>query len=261
MSRSMEDEIRMTALIVDDEPIARKVLREDLVALGEVEVIGEADNGSSGLAMILSLKPDIVFLDLQMPEMPGLEVVRRINHGSHLPAVIIITAYDQYAIQALDAGALDYLLKPIGPDRLRAALDRVRRFVGDQLEIAERLVKLQEIQLGHQPPRSRKIVGRDGEEFVFLNVEEILAFQSEGNLVWILTVKSKFLATLSLRAIQERLKDSNFRRIHRNVLVNVEHVRKMSPITSQRWMLTLVNNMEFIVSKRSARNIRDLLIW
>ena len=251
----------MTALIVDDEPIARKVLREDLEALGDVNVIGEADNGSSALAKILNLKPDIVFLDLQMPELSGLEVARRIRQGTHLPIVIIITAYDQYAIQALDAGALDYLLKPIGPDRLREAIGRARRFLGNPAEIAERLLQLQEVQIEQHTPRPRKFAGRDGEEFVLLNVDEILAFQSEGDLVWIVTAKRKYLASQTLRAIQERLKSTNFRRIHRNALVNLDHVQKMSAITSQRWILTLINNKEFVVSKRLARNVRDLLSW
>ena len=251
----------MTALLVDDEPIARKVLRDDLEAEGNVEIIGEADNGSFALTKILSLKPDIVFLDLQMPELSGLEVARRIRQGTHLPIIIIITAYDQYAIQALDAGALDYLLKPISPERLRKAIERARRFLGNTMEIAERLVKLQEIQLEPHQPRLRKVVGRDGEEFVLLNVEEILAFQSEGDLVWILTAKRRYLATLTLRAIEERLKSTNFRRIHRNAIVNLNHVQKMGAITSQRWILTLVNNKEFVVSKRLARNVRDLLSW
>ena len=92
-------------------------------------------------------------------------------------------------------------------------------------------------------------------------MEEILAFQSEGDLVWIVTTKRKYHATLTLRAIEERLKLTSVRRIHRNALVNLDHVRKMSAITSQRWILTLVNNMEFVVSKRLARNVRDLVSW
>jgi len=249
----------MNALIVDDEPIARQVLREELEAMGDVTIAGEAGNGSSALAKILNLKPDVVFLDIQMPEFSGLEVARRIRQGAHLPVIIFVTAFDQYAIQALDAGALDYLLKPISPARLKEAVQRARRFRGNPNEVAERLAKIQEVQLEPQPRLTRKIVGRDGEEFVLLNAEEILAFQSDGDLVWIVTAKRRYLATLTLRVLQERLQTANFRRIHRNALVNMDHVRKMSAITSQRWVLTLSNGMEFVVSKRMASTVRDLL--
>src|SRR4051794_15421526 len=115
----------MRALIVDDEPVARKVLREELEVEG-VEVDGEADNGETALTQISSLKPDVMFLDIEMPVMNGFELLEQLN-GGHLPAIIMVTAYDQYAIQAFEAGAIDYLLKPIGQDRLVRSLDRVRR--------------------------------------------------------------------------------------------------------------------------------------
>jgi two-component system LytT family response regulator len=251
----------MTALIVDDEPIARKVLREELEVAGDIEVVGEADNGSAALSQILNLKPDVVFLDLQMPEFTGIEVAKRLRQGSHLPAVIVVTAYDQYAIEALDAGAMDYLLKPISQERLHDALERVRRISGKPGEVAERLARLQELPLDVHSARVRKIVGRDNDEYVILNVAEIFAFQADGDLVWILTAKKKYLATQSLRTIQERLQHTNFRRIHRSALVNIDHVRKMSTLTSQRWLLTLSNGIEFIVSKRLAHNVRELLTW
>lgn len=252
----------MTALIVDDEPIARKILREELELANDIQVIGEADNGSAALAQTLNLKPDIVFLDLQMPEVSGIEVARRLHRGSHLPAIIIVTAYDQYAIQALDAGAIDYLLKPISQDRLHEALERVRRVHGNQHLLAERLARTQEAPLDTPAsPKVQKIVGREREEYVILNAAEIYAFQADGDLVWILTAKKKYLATQSLRTIQERLQYTNFRRVHRSALVNIDHVRKMSTLTSQRWLLTLSNGFEFIVSKRLAHNVRELLTW
>jgi two-component system LytT family response regulator len=251
----------MTALIVDDEPIARKILREELDVAGDVHVVGEADNGSAALAQIVNLKPDLVLLDLQMPEFGGIEVARRIRQGSHLPYVIVVTAHDQHAIQALDAGVVDYLLKPINPERLHEALERVRRICGNQTEIAERLVRIHEAPWDAHFERLRKIIGRDGEEYVLLSTAEIFAFQADGDLVWILTAKKKYLATQSLRAIQDRLQHTNFRRIHRNALVNIDHVRKMSTLTSQRWLLTLSNGIEFVVSKRLARNVRELLSW
>jgi DNA-binding LytR/AlgR family response regulator len=115
----------LKALIVDDEPIARRVLREDLELLPNVEVVGEADNGKDALLQIEKLKPDAVFLDLQMPVMSGFEVVRNLS-GTNAPVVVIVTAFDQHAIQAFEAGAVDYLLKPVNEARLRTASDRKR---------------------------------------------------------------------------------------------------------------------------------------
>nr|WP_321473131.1 LytTR family DNA-binding domain-containing protein [uncultured Paludibaculum sp.] len=249
----------MTALIVDDEPIGRKVLREELEGAGDLQIIGEADSGSTALARILNLKPDIVFLDMQLPEFSGIEVARRIRQGDHLPIVIMVTAFEQYAIQALDAGAVDYLLKPVRPERLHEAVDRARRIWGHPAEVAERLVRVQEAPTEQPTPVARKVVGRDREEYVLLNTSEVYAFQADGDLVWIVTAKRKYLATQSLRVIQDRLKHENFRRIHRNALVNVDHVRKMSTLSSQRWLLTLSSGIEFVVSKRLARNVRELL--
>ena len=112
------------SLIVDDEPIARQVLREELDQIPDVEIVGEAEHGEEALRKIASLEPDVVFLDLQMPGMGGFEVIRKLE-GGKLPIVVIVTAYDQHAIQAFEAGAVDYLLKPVNEARLRKALDLV----------------------------------------------------------------------------------------------------------------------------------------
>lgn len=249
----------LKTLIVDDEPIARKVLREGLEALGDIEIVGEAETGAAALDQIASHQPDLVLLDLQMPVMGGLEVVRSLRRGSHMPVVVIVTAYDQYALQAFEAGAVDYLLKPVGEERLAEAVDRARRVTGN--EAAERLAQLQEIADRPGTPRPRRIVGKVGEEFFLLSTEEIYAFQADGDLVWILTAKKKYLATQTLKVLEQRLANSSFRRIHRNALVNVDHVRKMSALSSQRWLITLSNDQEFVASKRQARSVRELLNW
>lgn len=249
------------SLIVDDEPIARQVLREELEQIHDVEIVGEAEHGQEALRKIADLEPDVVFLDLQLPGMGGFDVIRKLE-GGKLPIVVIVTAYDQHAIEAFDAGAVDYLLKPVTEARLRKALDRVRQLYGKRLEIAESLAQL--AATGSEPPvtaRVRKIVGRKGEEYFLLDIEEVLALQADGELVWIITGQQRFLATQSLRSLEERLKGLPFRRVHRNAIVNVSHVRKMSSMSSQRWLLTLNNGQELIVSKRQAHGVRHLLRW
>ena len=247
--------MNLRTLIVDDEPVARQVLREELAEIPSIDLIGEADGGARALAMIDELDPDLVLLDLQMPEVGGFDVIRRIGSGCRAPLVIIVTAWDQHALQAFDAGAIDYLLKPVPQERLAQAIERARRASGR--EAAEQLARLQEIGDGGGAPK--RIVGRAGEEYFLLQTAEIFAFEADGDLVWIHTAKRKYLATQTLRTFEQRLAGASFRRIHRNALVNVNHVRKMSPLTSQRWLVTLGNNQEFIVSKRQAAGVRELL--
>jgi len=246
-------------LIVDDEPIARQVLREELELIADVEVIGEAADGAAALEKIGAEQPDLVLLDLQMPAMSGLDVVRELKHSAHAPVIVIVTAYDQHALQAFDAGAIDYLLKPVGQERLSQAVERARRVTGRQA--MERIAQLQEMADPAAGPRVRRIVGKVGEEYFLLSADEIYAFQAEGDLVWIVTAKRKFLATQTLKELELRLGNSSFRRIHRNALVNVDHVRKMSALSSQRWLITMNNDQEFIASKLQARIVRDLLTW
>ncbi|MGD0049340.1 MAG: LytTR family DNA-binding domain-containing protein [Bryobacteraceae bacterium] len=247
----------LRTLIVDDEPIARQVLREELELIDGVEVMGEADNGAKALDQIARLRPDLVLLDLQMPAMSGFEVVSGIRRGAHIPVIVIVTAYDSYAVQAFEAGAIDYLLKPVAHERLQQAVERASRV--SERQAVERLAQLQEIAAPAPGPRPRKIVGRVGEEYFLLDAGEIFAFQAEGELVWITTAQKKYRATQSLKAIEQRLGRSNFERIHRNALINVDHVRKMSALSSQRWLITLSNDQEFIASKRRAHGVRQFL--
>jgi two-component system, LytTR family, response regulator len=245
-------------LIIDDEPIARHVLREALAAFPEIAGVGEAENGKQAFRMIRELRPEVVFLDLQMPGMSGFEVIR--NLEPPLPIVVIVTAFDQHAIQAFESGAVDYLLKPVSEERLAKAVERVKNLKGDQNEIAAAVAKIANaapVELEHG--RTRRIVGRIGEEYYLLNADEVLAFQAERELVWIVTAKQRMLGTQSLRAIETRLNSPEFQRVHRNAIVNVNHVRKMSSLTSQRWLITLSNGLQLIVSKRQAHNIRRIL--
>lgn len=250
----------MRALIVDDEPIARRVLREELELLREVLVVGEAGDGKEALQKIAKLRPDVVFLDLQMPVMSGFEVVRNLSEPP-LPVVVIVTAFDQHAIEAFEAGAIDYLLKPVSEARLRTAVERARHLQGKPGEVAARLDKIASAAESSNVFRSRKVVGRSGEEYFFLDADDILAFQAERELVWIITSKQRLLATQSLRVIEERLAGPQFQRVHRNAIVNVNHIRKMSALSSQRWLITLSNSLQLVVSKRQAHNIRSILHW
>lgn len=249
----------LRALLVDDEPIARRVLREEIEDLGAAEIAGEADTGERALEQIDRLKPDLVFLDLQMPEMDGFEVIR--NLPLDPPAIVIVTAFDQHAIRAFEEGAIDYLLKPVSRDRLEHCLTRLNRVVPGAESRMAHTAKLRAF--AEQAPNAQKmkIVGRLGEEYHLLSSDQVFAFQAERELVWIVTRKQRYLATQPLKNVQEKVACLNFARIHRNALVNLDQVAKMSPLSSQRWLLTLNNSMEFVVSKRQAHAVHRLLHW
>jgi len=247
-------------LIVDDEPVARQVLREELGLVGDVEIVGEAENGSDALTQIERLRPELVLLDLEMPGLGGFDVICRLPEGT-LPIVIIVTAYNQHAIRAFEAGALDYLLKPVSQERLGKALARVRTLRGRTREVAESLARFSDVAEPSSGRRNRKVVGRSGEQYFLLDLDDVLALQADRNLVWIVTARQRFLAMHTLREMDARLRDGGFQRVRRNALVNVNHVRKMAPLSSQRWMLTLSNGQEFIVSKRLARQVGSMLEW
>jgi two-component system, LytTR family, response regulator len=251
----------LRVLIVDDEPIARKVLREELEQAPDVEIVGEAEHGAAALTLISEHHPDLVLLDLEMPAMSGFEMLNYID-ATPAPVVVIVTAYDQHAIRAYEAGAIDYLLKPVSQTRLAQSLERARRLAANPAQVMERIGRLQE--LSPRKPKEvqiRKVVGKSGEDYFLLDLDEVLAFQADGDLTWILTAKQRYLASQTLKALEEKLKNTSFRRIHRNAMVNLNHIRKLSMITSQRWLMTLSDGHEFVVSKRQAHNVRRLLKW
>jgi two-component system, LytTR family, response regulator len=230
----------MKALIVDDEPIARQILREYLEDIPDIEIVGEAANGAEAVELISRDAPEVVFLDLQMPELGGIEVARKLRRGS-TPVVVFVTAFENRALDAFDAGAVDYLLKPIRKERLEAALVKARtQLAGMKPQAAAR----------------RKIVGRMGNRTHLLEPAEVVAFQADGELVFIVTAHGKYFANQSLRALEARLEAPQFRRIHRKTIINVDHVREISPLSSKRWLLLMSNGMEVVVSKRMAGLIR-----
>lgn len=254
------DPVPMKTLIVDDEPIARRVLAEELEAFPEVSLEGEASNGKQALLKIAELKPDLVFLDLQMPGMSGFDVIQNLEQSTP-PVVVIVTAYDQHAIRAFEAGAIDYLLKPVNAARLQKAVERASALRRRPLAAAQELARVAASADAMSPSAGRKIVGRTGEEYHLLDADDVLAFQAERELVWIITARQRLLATQPLQTIEQRLAGTQFRRVHRNAIVNVNHVRKMSALSSQRWLVTLSNSQQLIVSKRLAHGIREILHW
>ncbi len=235
----------MRILIADDEPLARQVLAELLEEIHGVTLAGEAASGHEAVEKALALRPDLILLDLHMPGLDGLAVARALR-GSPLPLVIYVTAFDQHALAAFDSGAIDYLLKPVRKERLQAALEKARRHLA-----------------GLAPPKEdpRRIVGRTGTDLHLLDPAEVIAFKAEGDTVLILTQQGRYYSDHSLRQLEERLPQSRFRRVHRAIIINTDHIRKISPLTSRRFLLQMSGGLEAVVSKRMAGAIREATKW
>ena len=233
----------MRVLIADDEPIAREILREHVDSIAGLEIAGEASTGAETISRILDLRPDVVLLDLQMPELDGLAVVRSLS-AERAPAIIFVTAYENHALAAFEVGAIDYLLKPVRRERLEKALEKARK-----------QMKPQAVE------NPRKIVGRRDSDMYLLDPSEIVAFQAEGELVRIVTTGQKYLSDHSLKTLEDKLDPKRFRRIHRGTIINTDHIRKISPLSSKRWLLKMSNNFEAVVSKRLASAIREDTRW
>lgn len=237
----------MKILIADDEPVAREVLRGELEFLPGVEIVGEAAHGEEAVEKILALRPDVVLLDYEMPGRNGLDVVASL--GLRAPLVIFVTAYQEHALAAFEVGALDYLLKPIRRERLEQALEKAR------LRLAA----------AAPPPDPgvlpKKIVGRRGPDLYLLDPDDIIAFEADGELVHVITAQQKFLCDYTLKALEEKLPPGQFRRIHRKTIINTGHIRRISPLSSKRWLLRMSNGYEAVVSKRLGGAIREQTRW
>jgi DNA-binding LytR/AlgR family response regulator len=229
-------------LIADDEPVARQILREHLESIPAVEIVGEAATGSETAQRILDLDPDVVLLDQQMPEMDGLSVVRHLR--ARMPLVIFVTAFEQHALDAFDVGAVDYLLKPVRQERLERAIEKARRQIRPQTKTVV-----------------KKIAGRRGSDIYLLDPAEIVAFQAEGEIVHIITPQQKYLAEATLKELEKEPALAGFRRVHRATLINSAHIRKISPLSSRRWLLKMSNGFEAVVSKRLASALREQERW
>ncbi len=238
----------MRILIVDDEPLARSVLSELLGEIPGVSVAGEAATSAEALDLVSRLSPDLLLLDIHMPGMDGLALARSLR-GAAAPLVIYVTAYEKHALAAFDSGAVDYLLKPVRQERLGAAIDKARA------QLAGR--KPQPVV--HDAPR--RIIGRLGEELHLIDPQDVVAFRAGDDGVSVLTAAARYLSDQPLKWLEARLPSPPFRRIHRAIIINTDHIRSIAPLSSRRFLLRLTGGREAVVSRRMAGAIREATHW
>lgn len=247
----MHDPAKVTALIADDEPVARAGMRRMLREVEWIACMGEASNGPAAIEAIDTLKPELVFLDIQMPGLSGIEVLRRLRHQ---PFVVFTTAYAQHAVTAFELGALDYLLKPFGEERLRATLDRIRAAVGEPR--ASSFDRASEA-MGHAP-MSRLFV-RTGRSIVPILVSNIAWFEAVGDYIAAHVGDAQHLLHLSLSQLEGRLDPQRFKRVHRTHIVNLDHVAAFRSDLNGHVQAELKDGTVLQVSRAKARELRRIV--
>lgn len=249
----------MRALVVDDEKLARDRLLGFLKAVDDVEVVGQAGNGVEATKQIDEKRPDVVFLDVQMPGKDGFAVLKAIEHR---PQVVFATAFDEYAIKAFDVHAADYLLKPISRQRLHEALRRVR----ERLDNHGQTPDLHEIVRALEARERRyatQIPAHKGKQILVLSTEDVFWFEVEYRLVYAHTATDRFMTSFTLKDLEERLDPEVFFRAHKSRLVNLNHVRAIVPWFGGRFKLVMRNAAasEVELSRAQARVLRRRMKW
>lgn len=240
------------ALIAEDEPLARRTLRELAREIDWLDIVGEAEDGRIALRLINRLEPDLLFLDVQMPELTGLQVLERTTHR---PAVVFTTAFDRYAVTAFELEAIDYLVKPFGRKRFVATMERVRRHL-DTEQVEDVGGRLEEA-LRDGPVR--RLFARKGTAIVPFQVDAIVRVEAGDNYLSVYTNEGRFLLSVSLSELEKRLDPERFQRIHRSHLVNLDFVASIEPFDDRRVTVTMRDGSRICASRSGSQVLRGMV--
>jgi len=243
--------MKLTAVVVEDETVARRRLRELLGPYDWIQIVGEAADGRDAVKQIDELEPDLVFLDIELPELDGLEVVRRIRHR---PALIFTTAYDEHAISAFELAALDYLLKPFGKERLAQALDRVRTRFAEGGRVYDAEVAREALSA---PQTLTRLLVRHAGKVIPLAVAEVERLEADGDYVTIHSKGRSYLVCLSLSEFESRIDPQRFLRVHRSHIVNMDFVESLSPDENSQYRVQMRDGTVITASRTASKRLRE----
>ncbi len=238
-------------VIVDDERLAREELKRLLKDFLEIEIIGEAKNGEEGLQMIEALQPDLVFLDVNMPGLNGFEMIQKLEV---IPNVVFVSAYDEYAVKAFEVKALDYVLKPVDPQRLQQAIGKIKardeevNFMSDlAMPSQEKLLDIED-----------HVFIKDGEKCFFIPLSKVRMFESDGNYVKVFFDQSKPLILRSLNSLEERLSPKSFFRANRKYIINLHWITAVENWFNGGLQVTIRDQEKIEISRRQAIRFKEL---
>lgn len=252
-----------TTLLVDDEAFARSNMRTLLQAHRDIEIVGECEDGRSAIETIIIQQPDIVFLDIQMPEVNGFEVLRAIQGKAH-PYVIFATAYNEYAIQAFEVNALDYLLKPFSEERFAESIQKARTRIQEQsMAQVQRQLDALVASLPSKAPKPylQKIAIKSSSKIYFVPVADLLWIEASDQYVYVHTATAKHLLRASLNQLEQQLDPAAFYRSHRSSIVSIEAIQSLAPYFKGDYMITLSNGTDVKLARTRVAALRERLGW
>jgi two-component system LytT family response regulator len=274
----MELQMKISTIIVDDEPLARKGLTLRLAEFDNIEVIGECKNGIEAVALIPQLRPDLVFLDIQMPGLNGFQVINKLQElNQPMPLIVFVTAFDSYAIKAFDVHALDYVLKPVDEKRLRDAVDKVvatfkqkqqdgnnhklaslvADFTGDDCEdILRKLASGEKITTNTYPD---VLAIKDGSEVTRVAISDIQWIDAAGDYMCVHATDQTHIMRRTMKELVNELDPRKFVRVHRSAIVNIRYVQKLVSHISGEYHLILNNGAELKVSRSHRDSVKDMI--
>lgn len=250
----------MRVVIADDEPLAREKLRLMLTAESGVSILAECRNGTEILDALNTHQPDLLMLDVQMPELDGFAVLNQVPPES-LPIIIFTTAFDRHAVRAFEANALDYLLKPFDQERLHQAVNRARAELvkAKDREATHRILNFLSQNANWQSPSGRRLVIRSGGRVIFLGLDEIDYVEAAANYVKINVGKQSYLLRKGIGEIAEKLDPALFVRIHRSAIVNVRRIKELQPVNSGEYIVVLKDGKELSCSRGYRAGLQELV--
>ena len=250
--------MRIKALIVDDEPLARDRIREMLKEHPEVEVIAEARNGQEAIQAVASQNPDLVFLDVQMPDLDGFSVLQNLD-VQKIPLIIFVTAYDQHALRAFDVHAVDYLTKPFDRNRFAEAIDHAKVYMKGTKEpdTARILSMLQEIRAGER--YLERFAVKNGETVFFVRAEDVDAIEAQGNYVRLSLAGSSHLLRDTLNNVESQINPRMFVRIHRRTIVNIDRVKEVQTWARGEYRVVLFTGAHYTLSRGYRQHFEKLI--
>ena len=241
--------MKRSALIIDDEREARRRLTRLLAEhSNDIDVIGEAADGPSAVEAIQKVKPDVVFLDIEMPGLDGFGVLDSLSQDQW-PIVVFTTAYGHYAIRAFEVHALDYLLKPVTPKRLAECLARL-----NQIRAAAQRASLDEARRNARP--LERLMARSGSKLVVVNVKDVIAFESEDRLVFARTPQGRFVLNITMKELDDRLDSDVFCRVHKQSIIQLSHAREVHSLAGGHYLLKLDDGTEVQIGRNYSRDFR-----
>jgi two-component system LytT family response regulator len=251
--------MKITCIVIDDESLARELLMEYIEPYEEIEVVAECSKGSEAVEKINELEPDLIFLDVQMPGMDGFGVLEAIDHH---PYVIFTTAYDQYALQAFDNNAVDYLLKPLNEDRLKTAVNRAMERIGaDSSPNVEELIRtLQDDNSSNGKQYSSHLFVQKSEKLLNLEVNDIMYLEASGDYTVLSTKSDQFLSSSGIGKLEAKLNPETFIRIHRSTIINLNFLKEIEKHFNGGLIVKMDNNKTFPVSRTYAKQIRKKVV-